>query len=202
MDFTRTISEASANGRTVWRVNDEATTPMGKMSDIVDLDRQSLAPVARKASGLGTVDLTYAADKVTGSMGAGGQSMPITATLDAPVLSDGAGLDVTIAALPLAPGYKTALRTFEPTSQKVRPMSLEVKGEETVSVGAGTLPVFIVALTPLDDEPGGTSTLHVMKESPHHVVKANVRMPAAAGGGTMTCELKSASAGIATRNTK
>lgn len=192
VDVVRTLAEAANGGRACWRVTDATSGPMGGGSELFDLDRKSLAPVSHEATGMGSIKVNYAPDAITGELSGGGQTMPLKVALDAPVLADGAGFDVTLAALPLAPGYKLIYRVFEPLQQKVRPMQLEVTGEEQVTVAAGIHATYVVAVTPLDDDKAGTGTLHVMKSSPHHMVKSTTKLPAMMGGGDQTVELKAA----------
>ena len=172
MDVVRTLAEAKNGTRACWRVTDVSSGAMGSSTETFDLDRKTLAPVAHEAAGMGTIKVNYAPDAITGELSGGGQTIPVKVALDAPVLADGTGFEVTLAALPLATGYKTIFRVFEPLQQKVRPMQLEVTGEDNLTVAAGSFPVYVVAVTPLDGETGGTATLHVMKNAPHHVVKS------------------------------
>lgn len=199
MEKTRTLEEATRDGRSCLRIVESATTPMGKVNETFDLDRATLEPVARELAGMATVKLNYGAQKVSGEMAAGGQSMAVDVNLKAPVWGDGAAFEVALAGLPLATGYKTTVRIFEPMTQKVRPMALEVTGEETAQVTAGSFPALVVSVKPLDDDPSGTSTCYVLKEGPHHLVKCTTKLPAMMGGGDMTAELKSVAAEVGVR---
>jgi dipeptidyl aminopeptidase/acylaminoacyl peptidase len=190
MDIVRTLAESKNGTQSCWRVTETSSGTMGGSTETFDLDRKTLAPVAHEASGMGSIKVSYTANAITGELSGGGQSIPVQVALEAPVLADGSGFEVTLAAMPLAPGYKTVYRVFEPMVQKVRPMQLEVTGEDQLAVAAGSFPVYVVAITPLDGETGGTATLHVMKSAPHHVVKSTTKMPAMMGGGDMTSELK------------
>ena len=115
--------------------------------------------------------------------------MPIDIKLEAPVLGDGAGLELTVAGLPLKDGYATTLRVFETMTQKVRPMKLEVTGQETTRATAGEFETWILKLRPLDGEAGGGGTLHVLRSAPHYLVKSEYKLPAMMGGGTVSTEL-------------
>ena len=64
----------------------------------------------------------------TGLIDMGSREVPIDVTLDAPLLGTDAALEVVLCQLPLEPGYTTAVRTFDPRSQKVRVFSFEVTG--------------------------------------------------------------------------
>ncbi|UCC48868.1 MAG: prolyl oligopeptidase family serine peptidase, partial [Gemmatimonadota bacterium] len=192
---TRTIEVATVDGREVWRVIDVSTLPMGTVIDTLELDKATLTPVRRTMGGMGVLKLSYSEMAITGEMGLPGQTVPINVELPAPVFAGGAGLEVSIAGLPLAEGYETTLRSFDPEGQRVRPMSLSVSGSETAECTAGTFETFVVELKPLDGDEAGTSTIHVMKQAPHHIVLREFRLPAALGGGTGKKELTSIGSG-------
>ncbi|UCF21191.1 MAG: prolyl oligopeptidase family serine peptidase [Gemmatimonadota bacterium] len=189
----RTIEAASLNGKPVWRVVEVSETPMGTVVDTLEFDKTSLIPLRRHAGGAGVVQLRYNETSVTGEIGMPGQMMPIDFQLEAPVLAGGSGLEVTLAGLPLAEGYATTLRTFDPEMQRVRVFKLAVTGGETTECAAGTFETFVVKLEPLDGEEEGASTFRLMKAAPHHVVLREFKLPARMGGGMGSKELKSAS---------
>jgi dipeptidyl aminopeptidase/acylaminoacyl peptidase len=191
LGMNRTIERAQEGDVSCWKVTDASETPMGNSTDSFDLDAKTLAPMKRTVDGMGSISLTYSADAITGEMGAGGQTMKVDLPLTAPVMADGPGMEVAIAALPISVGYTTTLRMFEPLSQKVRAMKLEVTGKETTQVAAGSFDTYTVEITPLDDDTSGKATLNVMQSSPHHVVKSATKLPAMMGGGMMTTELTS-----------
>jgi dipeptidyl aminopeptidase/acylaminoacyl peptidase len=192
---TRTIEASSIVDRAVWRVIDVSVLPMGTMTDTLELDKATLAPVRRGVGGMATVGLEYTEATVTGEMVAMGQTAPIDVELEAPVFADGSGLEVSLAGIPLAVGYETTLRTFDAERQKVRPFKVSVTGSETTECPAGTFDTFVVELVPLDGDEAGTSTFHVMKDAPHHVVLREFRLPAQMGSGTGTKELTSVGSG-------
>jgi hypothetical protein len=188
---SRSIEAGEVDGRKCWNIVQTAELPMGTQTETFALDAATLAPVHRKVGGMGTVDLTYADDGISGQMGQAGQTMDLDQKLDAPVMADGPGLEVALATLPLAEGYTTTLRTFELMSQKVRPMKLTVTGSETVEVAGESTPALVVELSPLDGDNSGAATLHVMADSPHFVIKSQYKLPAMMGGGMRTSELAS-----------
>jgi hypothetical protein len=191
----RSIATAMHDGEEVWQVVDEVNSAMINATDSLWLDRETLRPVARTASGRGTVTLSYADDAVTGTMEMGSQSMDINKELEAPVLAGGSGLEMTLAALPLEEGYTTTVRVFNYQQQNVRRMKVAVTGTSTVDVGAGSFDTMTVELTALDGNDAGTGTYHVMADAPHHVVKAEQKLGAQMGGGTATVELTKMGAG-------
>jgi len=185
----RTIAEATHDGADVWQVIDATSSPMMDATDSLMLDRATLRPVARVAKGQGTITLSYADDQITGEMNAMGQSMAIDKSLDAPVLAGGSGMEMTLAALPLGEGYETTVRVFDYQQQSVRRMKVAVTGTGTVEVDAGSFETMTVELTSLDGNDAGTGTYHMMADAPHHVVKAETKLPAQLGGGMATKEL-------------
>ncbi len=189
MDLDRKIEAVEVEGRNCWRVTDTITMPMGTMTDAYDIDRTTLAPIQRKAEGMGTIDLRFDKKTITGEMGQMGQTLPVDMALDAPTFGDGQALEMVIAGLPLAKGYKTTLRQFDVMAQKVRPFQLEVTGSESATVTAGPYETFVLQLAPLDGDESGRGTMHVMQKAPHYTVKAEFKMPATMGGGAMKMEL-------------
>lgn len=189
IETVRTIEASSANGRRVWRVIEHSTLPMGTVADTLELDKRSLIPLTRRMGGMGLLRLSYSSTAVTGEIGMPGQTTAIDVKLKAPVFADGSGLEISLAGLPLLLGYETTLRTFDPEMQRVRKFKLTVSGQEKVKCAAGTFDTFVVQLLPLDGEESGTSTLHVMKDAPHHVVRREFRLPASMGGGNGQKEL-------------
>jgi hypothetical protein len=173
------------------RVTEKVKMPQGEQVDVFDFEGKTLRPVERKISGMATVNLSYTAEAISGEMGAGGRTMPVNKKLEAPVLGDGVGLELTIAGLKLDKDYATTLRIFEPMTQKVRAMQLKVTGQETTKVAAGSFKTWILELKPLDEDKSGQATLYVLEEAPHHVVKSAYRLPAMMGGGMMKSELTS-----------
>ena len=168
---------------------------MGTVIDSLELDRATLAPVRRTVGGMGMIKLNYSEMAITGEIGMPGQMQPVNVELAAPVFAGGAGLEMSVAGLPLAEGYETTLRSFDPEGQRVRPMQLTVRGVETAECAAGTFETFVVELVPLDGDEAGTSTIHVMTQAPHHIVLRELRLPAAMGGGMGNKELTSMGSG-------
>jgi hypothetical protein len=195
VELQRRIERIDVDGRSCWRVVDVVSTPGREAVDTFDLDAETLAPLRRVATGTGTIRISYEARSVTGEIGVGEETVEVDMLLEAPVVGDGPGLELTLAALPLRAGFTTAVRLFEPIEQRVRVMQLAVTGEEVSRVGEGTFPAWTVELTSLDGNDSGTATFSVMKELPRYVVKAKYRLPALVGGGVMTTELISATDG-------
>jgi dipeptidyl aminopeptidase/acylaminoacyl peptidase len=188
----RSISSAEVEGVPVWRMISEQTSPMGTAADTFDIDAKTLMPVHRSFSqGPISARVTYTADAAKGIIKMGTNEMPVDVSFPAPVFGDDAALETALIALPLKPGYKTTYRTFNTQMRKVRLMSLEVTGTESVTVPAGTFDVFKIEIKPLDDETGGGGTVFVSEDDPRCLVRGTFQLPATAGGGTLTAELTS-----------
>jgi dipeptidyl aminopeptidase/acylaminoacyl peptidase len=189
INVSRTIVAGDENGRKCWKVVDTAEIPGGKQIDTFSMDAKTLEPVARHVDGPGQIDLAYSPKAITGQMGAMGQKVEVNQSLTAPVLADGPGLELTVSALPLAEGYTTAIRYFDPMTQKVRAMQLTVTGKTQVQVAGGSFDTFVVDMKPLDGDDAGKGTLNVMEKGPHNVVRSVYKLPAMMGGGMLTTEL-------------
>jgi dipeptidyl aminopeptidase/acylaminoacyl peptidase len=192
---TQVVERIEKKDKQRLRVTSTVKMPQGEQVDVIELDGRTLTPISRHVQGMAmaTIKLNYKEDAVTGEMNAGGSKMPIDKKLKAPVLGDGAGLELLIAGLPIEAGYATTVRIFEALTQKVRPMKLEVTGKETIQVAAGKFETWILQLKPLDGDPGGGGTLNVQRKAPHHVVRSEYKLPAMMGGGTITSELEATS---------
>jgi dipeptidyl aminopeptidase/acylaminoacyl peptidase len=185
----RTLSRDALDGVDAWRVESSMEGQMGAASDVFWLHPSTLRPLHRSArQGGATIEVAFADRSVTGTLQAGGQKIPLEVDLEAPAYGDQGALEVVIAALPLVPGYRTTLRTVEiGMAQRVRLWALQVREEGSVTVPAGSFDAFEIALEPLDGE-GGGGTLWVSSDS-RTLVRSELVLPPAMGGGTATVEL-------------
>lgn len=190
IDSQRTVRREERDGEAVLVVESSATTPMGETSDAYVLGARSLHPRSRSVQqGPATIEVEYGDGRVTGTLKAGPQEIPIDEELEAPVFGSDSALNLVITALPLVEGYETPLRTFEVgMQQRTRIWSVEVVGSESVEVPAGSYETFRVAIEPLDGE-GGAQTLWVTKDEPRMVVRSEGKLPPAMGGGTVVTQL-------------
>jgi dipeptidyl aminopeptidase/acylaminoacyl peptidase len=194
LSLNRSIVEAKRGGQACWRLTDAVVMGGNTIKSTFDLDRKTLAPLRYESAGMANVALDYSSDRITGELGVGGSKTAVDKTLDAPVFAGDAAFIVALSGLPLADGYQTTYRIFEPMSQKVRPMLLTVESSEKVTVKAGTFDAYVVGIQPLDGDDAGTATVHVTQSSPHQLLKSSTKLPAAAGGGTMSSELSTMAA--------
>ncbi len=188
---TRTVEETQDG----WQIIDEATLPpmMGgvAMVDTFEVDPLTLRATRRALSAgpMGAARLAYTEDGVTGEMSQQGQSMPIEVTFETATLSDGSAFELFVSALPLVVGSVYDFTIYSPQGMGSRPMQMEITGEESITVPAGTFDTYVASFTPQDGNDAGTATLYLAKDGAHVVVKSVASMGAAMGGGTTTTEL-------------
>ncbi len=187
---TVNVARAEEGESATWVVTTEASSPMGEGRDRILLGA-TLQPITRTATqGPVEMEVTYSAAAISGSVAMGPQEMPINVELEAPVWASDEGLRATLMALPLTTDTAVTYRTFDLQSQKVRVWSLEVAGEETVEVPAGTYDCFKLAIEALDDM-GGGQTVWLAQDAPYVTVKATGQLPPQMGGGEVSTVLTS-----------
>ncbi len=170
-----------------WLATDTMETPMGAAVDTAVLDKDTLILRTRSLKqGPMSADFDFAGDKAAGAIHMGGKDNPVSVDLGGPLFADGPGAPQAIGTLPLAEGYSTTFRNFDPEKQKSKLIQLRVAGGESVTVPAGTFDAFRVELTSAD---GGSDkmTLWIAKDSRKAVKLATVL--AQMGGATLTAEL-------------
>jgi dipeptidyl aminopeptidase/acylaminoacyl peptidase len=183
MALTSTIKEE--NGK--WSAVDAMETPMGTVNDTAVLDKGTLIARARKMQqGPASLQLQFTDAKATGSVNMGGGDKPVDVETGGPIFAEGPGAPQAIAALPLADGYTTTFRNFDPQKMKPKLMQLKVAGTETVTVPAGKFDAIKVEVTSAE---GGSEnqTIWIAKDT-RTPVKIQAVM-ASMGGATMTAEL-------------
>ncbi|MDD9967277.1 MAG: prolyl oligopeptidase family serine peptidase, partial [Myxococcales bacterium] len=184
----RKIVEASQGGKAVLRVEERVETSRGEGSDTIVLDASTLLPLSRSVKrGPVEIAVDLAPAKVSGQAVMMGSKVPIDKPLSAPVLMEGASLQLAVASLPLAVGYQAALRNFDLRSGELEGISLEVVAEEEITVPGGTFKAFRVLLKRGDD--ALPSTLWIETAAPRRVLKVEAQLPAQMGAGTATLEL-------------
>ena len=170
-----------------WTAIDTMETPMGIGVDTAVLDKETLILRTRSLKqGPMTANFDFAGDKAAGAIHMGGKDNPVSVDLGGPLFADGPGAPQAIGALPLADGYSTTYRNFDPQKQKSKLIQLTVAGGESVTVPAGTFDAYKVELTSADGGPD-KMTLWIAKDSRKAVKLAAVL--AQMGGATLTAEL-------------
>ena len=184
------VAKTARNGREVWRLASEQTSQLGSAVDTFDIDSATLLPVYRGIKQGGTtVVIDFSETAVNGKIIMGANEMPFSTELDAPLYGSDAALEIVMISLPLTPGYKTSIRTFDILTQSVKVMSLEVTGIENVTVPAGTFEAYKIEMRDMSGEPGG-GTIYIGTGAVRQVVRSVMQLPAMMGGGTITTDLK------------
>jgi dienelactone hydrolase len=188
MNSKRTIQQADVNGKKVWRVIDQSSGMMGSGVDTLDLDAATLYSTQRSAAqGPTTIALTFTNTSVKGLVKSPRGDAQIDAASTGPVVSDGGGVDVLLGALPLTDGYRAGINLFDMMSRKVQPMVVAVVSKEKAGTSAGEFDAYKVTVTPADGD-GSASTYWVAADR-RIVVRTEMELPAAMGGGKAVTEL-------------
>lgn len=182
MELTRKISEDGNN----WVITETSKTPMGEIMDQNVISKGNLQPVRRKVvQGPANIEVEYSPEEVKGQLTMGTQKRPISLKLDHPITSDGAGLDLLIAQLPLKENYQTTIAVFDVMSGKIKKMNVKVVGREQVKVPAGTFDAVKVSITEIDGP--SASTLWI-SAADKNTVKMEANVPQM-GNGKLIMEL-------------
>ncbi len=182
MELTRKITSEEGN----WVITETSKTPMGEIVDQNVISKGGLQPIRRKIlQGQANVEVEYSPDEVKGLLTMGSQKRPINVKLEHPITSDGAGLDLLIARLPLKENYQSTIAVFDVMSGKVKKMNVKVAGREQVKVPAGTFDTIKVTVTEIDGP--SASTLWI-SPSNKNTVKMEANVPQM-GNGKIVMEL-------------
>ncbi|MEE4296720.1 MAG: hypothetical protein V2J20_08905, partial [Wenzhouxiangella sp.] len=187
---TRLIEMTEMDGESVLRIHSTSQGPMGEASDELILDAENLRPLSRLVNQAGaTITVSFDSREVSGAIEAGGQTIPISIELEAPLIAGEAGLEAVLASLPLTEGYRTSLRVAEiGAQQRVRFFAVEVEGSDEIEVPAGNFEAWRISVSALDNE-GGDQTIWMNQTSPRMMVKTEGRLPPQMGGMAYTTVL-------------
>lgn len=182
---TVTIERAERGGRPVWRRTSRHAE--GSIGSVIDLDRQSLAPVHAELSWSGLAQrVEFGAGELTGAVVEGGAELAVRTPYRPGAHVD--ALDMYVAALPLAPGFRAEVDLLdvgllnEGTQPQTRRFVIRVERQESVTVPAGTRSALVVAIEPTDGNQRLAARYHVATAPPHHALRMQyVVNPATAG---------------------
>ncbi|MFW5762392.1 MAG: alpha/beta hydrolase family protein, partial [Cyclobacteriaceae bacterium] len=175
MTMTRKVSRKGDN----WIITDAAVSQMGNATDEIELTSEFI-PVSRNIDQMGQkITMQYTPDKVT--VDAMGQNMEMT--FDGAMVSDGPGMDMIIAGLPLKEGYQLTFDMPNMTTMKPKQVYLTVEGKETVN----GIETWIVNLVAADNENDKT-TLWINPEA--KLAEKMVQVIPAMGNAVMTTTKK------------
>jgi dienelactone hydrolase len=168
-------------------VTETMKTPQGEASDVVTLDKATLAPRKREVKqGPMALTLAFEGGKVTGTAAMGGPAQPISADTGGPLFADGPAAFRSIAALPLKDGYTVTFRNFDMMKRKPSLKQARVVASEDVTVPAGTFKAWKVEIKSAEGEPGD-QTIWV-DSTTRRIVKVTATLPEM-GGAVATMEL-------------
>jgi hypothetical protein len=150
---------------------------MEDATDEVVLDASTLRPISRRASGPLELELDFEMDGVSGVMELGGFATRLAAsapTAGQPLWTDGAALELLVAALPLAEGYAVEVAYFDTGAQAAVVADLAVRGAARADVEAGSFDAWTVTVSPR----GGAAspqTWLVRRTAPHLLLRSTLR---------------------------
>ena len=122
---TRTVASKGVN----WVVKDVSKSMMGEQVEEMEFTSDFM-PLTRKVSQMGqNITGVYTSDKFTISMQGRTMEIPFTGAY----VSDGAGLDMVIAGLPLKENYTLAFEMPDLMTAKAKKVNLKVLGEEVIN---------------------------------------------------------------------
>ena len=151
MNLSRTVK---AEGKLIY-VTDLIDSPMGQTKELCVLDGKTLE-LKRKEVEQGQVKMHFTLEdqSIRGEVNLNGNKTPIEKPLPMPVFSEGAGMSISIGALPLKEAYKTSFSAFDSNTQNLRTYALEVLGKEKISNEKKVFECYKVHLTSLEGNAG------------------------------------------------
>lgn len=187
LEINRRIEKGTFENQDVIRII-EQTEGIMSAYDTLDLDAKTLFPVRRYlVQGPGSINLRFEKDKVTGLMKMGPQEMPINANVNGPVLSGGAGTELSLATLPLKVGYKTRIQQFDFMSGGSQKYIVEVKVQEKIKISDKEFDTYKVELITEDDNEVKQTLWYNVNDM--KLVRGQIKLPPTAGGGNLIYEL-------------
>jgi dipeptidyl aminopeptidase/acylaminoacyl peptidase len=175
MTMTRTISKKADN----WIITDASTGAMGEIKDEIEFTAK-LDPLKRNIDQMGQkIGMEYKPNKV--SVQAMGNNMEMA--FDGAMVTDGPGMDMIIAGLPLAEGYELTFDMPNMTTMKAKQVKLTVDSKEEVN-GVDAWKVNVIAT----DNENDKTTLWINPEE--KVAEKIVQVLPAMGNAVMTITKK------------
>ncbi len=188
MSINRTISQSESGGQSSWMVVDQTQTPRAKVSDTLFMNRQTLMPIRRHVSGPLTMKVAYGDTGATGEIVARGQSFNIDTGYEPPVFASGSNVRLALAAMSIEDDFSTSMKLFNEQQRKLQTLNLEVTGKEEVKTKGKTAAAYILEMS--SDDGSVSGKLYVQQESPHYVLKSEMKQTGPRGSRTVSRELK------------
>ncbi len=125
MELNRTIARDGDN----WVFTEVSKGPMGESTDVMTYD-EDFAPVSRVIQQMGqNIEMKYSPGKI--EISAAGNEMEIT--YEGAFISDGAGFDHLLAAMPLDKDFHLICNMADMTKMKSKEVEISVDGKESVN---------------------------------------------------------------------
>ncbi len=184
MASTIARSRATRDDKEVWQITSTLQSPTGDAVDTVYLREDDLIPIHRAIEqGPVRVTLDFSDTAVTGEIQMpGGATTPVNVALEGPLVGH---LETALAAMPLAEGFQTQVRVFQPATASVQLLNVAVAATESVETAAGNFETYRVDLSGDD---GTTGRVWVSQTKPRRVMKGEQTQPAM-GGATVAAVL-------------
>jgi hypothetical protein len=151
-----------------------ATGDRARATDTTVLDAVTLEPIRRRADGPVRLELDYADGTVTGLVDTQGFERPVDVDVEGRAWSDGAALEMLVAASPLAAGYRSRITLLDTQTLDVAAVTFEVRGAQEVTTDAGTFDAWRLTFTS-DADAERVETWLVRRAAPHYLVRAELR---------------------------
>ena len=156
--LVETITPASLEGRKTWRITHYPQDPVESTTndyDLYDLDRFTFVPLRSVMNNENShLELLFAEKEVIFRKTQGKETSTEQIPLSGPVEPEGPGLDLFVARLPLAVGYKKHYaivdRWGSHGSTRVKAMTLSVSNQFQKNSAMGRLAVYEVLIRPDD----------------------------------------------------
>ncbi|MEY4936141.1 MAG: Prolyl tripeptidyl peptidase precursor [Bacteroidota bacterium] len=169
---TELLREVKADGNH-WKITEVSKSGDIKTSDVNTLEKKTLKPVQRETE-IGekrmvlAYELSMMRSKIMDDAGTREEKFPT----EEKVLSEGAGLDLILGAMPLQAGLKLPYKTFDVEKQQLTWHELNVSGKEMIRVPAGDFDALKVESTSQDGKTvsiywiANGKTVKMSKQSP------------------------------------
>ncbi|MEN9609750.1 MAG: hypothetical protein RLZZ628_564 [Bacteroidota bacterium] len=147
---TELLREIKADGNR-WKITEVSKSGGQKTSDINTLEKKTLKPVQRETEiGEKRMVLAYEPSMMRSKIMDDAGTREEQFSTNEKVLSEGAGLDLILGAMPLKAGLKIPYKTFDAEKQQLTLYELNVSGKEMVNVPAGSFEALKVESTSKD----------------------------------------------------
>ena len=175
--LVETITPASLDGRRTWRITHYPQDPVESNTndyDLYDLDQSTFVPLRSVMNNEDShLELLFAEKEVTLRQTRGKEAITEQIPLSGPVQPEGPGLDVFVARLPLAIGYKKHYAIVDRWgghgSTRVKTVTLSVSHQFQKNTALGRLEVYDVLIRP--DDGSFQIREQVFARSPHFPVR-------------------------------